>query len=211
MDAARFSALWERCRYHKNTGDTVAASLFEEIGKHYNEHGRYYHNPEHVDWCLHWFDQARDLMEWPDAVELAIWFHDVIYGTRATDNEMRSAEWFRGRAEGHLPEPLIKRVEQLIMDTVHAEQPRQGDGCFIVDIDLASFGQDWKHFSRDSRNVRRELTHMDDATFACKQSCFFEMLRARPCFFCTPYFRERFEENARKNVQRRLVEASAGK
>jgi predicted metal-dependent HD superfamily phosphohydrolase len=58
----------------------------------YQAKERRYHNLEHIAQCLKAFDDLRTLSQAPQAVELAIWFHDIIYDSKAKDNEERSAE-----------------------------------------------------------------------------------------------------------------------
>jgi predicted metal-dependent HD superfamily phosphohydrolase len=64
--------------------------LFIEIERRYSEPHRAYHNRLHIDECLQEFDRMRGEARNPIALELAIWFHDVIYDPRATDNENKA-------------------------------------------------------------------------------------------------------------------------
>ena len=57
----------------------------------YAEPHRAYHHLGHVLDCLELARGVRDRLESPVAVELALWYHDAIYDSRASDNEERSA------------------------------------------------------------------------------------------------------------------------
>ena len=95
MNADRFVELWRRL----GVSDTWARELFAEVDAHYGSAGRHYHTGGHIEHCLARFDEIRHLLEHPDAVELALWFHDVIYELGADDNERQSAAYFLDKTQ----------------------------------------------------------------------------------------------------------------
>ena len=205
LDRQRFEALWT-CRIGDDAG-----VVFGEIDGLYGESHRRYHAPPHIEHCLRQFDLAADRMDDPDAVEMALWFHDVIYEIPANDNELRSAELFAARADGRSSERFRTKVHDLIMVTTHLDPPpRTLDESFMLDIDLSSFGRPWEEFLSDSREVRAELAHLPDAEFYPRQKKFLESLAARPRFCFTEFFRERHEERARRNIARLIAVLGAG-
>ena len=195
LDRKRFEELWER---RIGAG---ASAVFDELEARYREPHRRYHTPAHLVHCLSCFDLAADRMEEPDAVEMALWFHDVIYDVPGKDNERRSAEWFATRAGGRGPERFRSKVYRLIMVTQHREAPETLDESFIVDIDLSSFGLPWDEFLRDTLAVREEFPMVPDAAYYPRQRMFIESLTARPRFCFTDFFRERHEARARRNIE----------
>ncbi len=200
LDRARFTAIWER-----NCVDGVvsrAGSTFEKLLLGYGEAGRCYHTAHHVNHCLAIFDQVSRLTENPDAVEMAIWFHDVVYETDAEDNELRSAQMFLHAAKGQLETDFSQIVANLIMDTLHQERPLSEDGRWLVDIDLSSFGLPWEAFHRDCGDVRQEYSHMCDDEYYAGKIRFLTSLMKRPRFFYTDYFHKRFDKTARENIDR---------
>src|SRR5687767_6949665 len=68
-----------------------AKSWYDRLTAAYAERHRHYHNQQHIAECLAEFDAARHLVRQPEAIELALWFHDAVYNPRAGDNEERSA------------------------------------------------------------------------------------------------------------------------
>lgn len=207
MAKKRFQALWNRCLLAGAASDGVA--VYQELETRYSEPHRYYHTTDHIRHCLREFDLAAELMDDADAVEMGLWFHDAIYDPRASDNELKSAELFTVRADGHMDADFRRRVYDLILITIHPEQPRNLDQEFMVDIDLSSFGLPWPAFRRDSNAVRNEYAHMSDKQFYPAQIRFLGSLLARPSFFFTEFFRNRYEETAKGNITRHIDELAA--
>lgn len=207
LDRDRFRALWKRCAAGPRASD--GSAVFERLQDHYREAHRHYHTPDHIRHCLEQFDVAREEMSDPDAVELALWFHDVIYETPGNDNELRSAELFMAVAKDELRPELCKRVCEMIMVTVHPSEPADADEQIVVDIDLSSFALPWERMKRDSEAVRREMQHMTDSEFYAGQIRFLDSLLSRAAFFGSNLFRRRSEAGARANVTRYLDELRA--
>jgi predicted metal-dependent HD superfamily phosphohydrolase len=204
VDRQRFKSLWERCRADGASGDPVR--VFEELVRKYSEPGRYYHTPGHVDHCLRQFDFASSRMDDADAVEMALWFHDVVYEMDAADeeNERRSAELFDELVGSDVAPGFRRTVCDLIMVTTHRRIPKTNDERFIIDIDLSSFGLPWDEFVRDSVAVRGEFPHLSDGEFFPKQKLFMKVLLNREHFCFTAFFRDRHERSARENITRYL-------
>jgi predicted metal-dependent HD superfamily phosphohydrolase len=95
----------------------IPNNVFAELTRAYSSPGRYYHNLTHIKDCLRVFDEAKELAERPAEVELAIWFHDAIYDTRASGNEQQSADWaHRVITELGLGSAIAERVDKLIYE-----------------------------------------------------------------------------------------------
>lgn len=214
----RFTSLWQRCT---NADDSAAEELYAEVEQRYAESQRHYHVFGHIAHCVRQFDaylgqatnaelaqlvakssngSQRLRQSVVDAIELAIWFHDVIYSPCAKDNEHESALWFEAQAKSDMDKPLIDNVIRLIMATVHKDVPERGDECVLVDVDLSSFGSDWEAFERDSQAVRDEACHLSDSEYVANQCRFLQRLIERETIYCTDYFRQQFEANARRNI-----------
>ena len=199
MNKRRFEQLWERCAVGIGRGD--ADARYDEVYARYSEAHRRYHTPEHVVHCLQQFDAARHLMDNADAVELAVWYHDVVYELDVDDNEARSAELFLRHGAGKLSDELIATVHDLIMTTMHlCTVPATPDQAYLVDIDLSSFGLPRERFLRDSVAVREEFPDIPDAEFYPKQNKFLAALLEREHFCFTEFFLNRHEQQARDNI-----------
>lgn len=203
MNLSRFEGLWQRNMIQG--GSDNSHKVFSIVQHCYQEHHRHYHNDEHINHCLELLEVAKNEMQLSDSIELAIWFHDVIYVVGAADNEERSAELFLKLSDGQLQENLRKHVSSLIMSTIHDDNhPVTNDERILVDIDLSSFGLSWDRFTEDGDNVRKEQSHLSDHDFFKKQMRFQESLLNRARFYFSDFFFEKFEAKARENLSRHL-------
>ncbi len=203
MDKERFTTLWRRCQTDGGS-EAEADAVFREVHDYYSESGRHYHTPKHIEHCLVQFDQAASEMDDADAVELAIWFHDLVFDVSAQDNELMSARRFVELADDSMDEGFKIRVYDLIMATAAPRVPKSNDQEFMLDIDLSSFGLPWEEMLRDSIAVRKESSRLSDEEFFPGQRAFLESLVSREHFYFTDFFRSRIEETARENIERYL-------
>ena len=74
-------------------GDGVrAGERFDDLARRYAEPTRFYHTLDHVMDVLATVENLAAQARNQDAVKLAAWLHDVIYDSKASDNEERSAD-----------------------------------------------------------------------------------------------------------------------
>jgi predicted metal-dependent HD superfamily phosphohydrolase len=204
MTQERFAALWRRCL--SAGAQSEGADVYQEVLQCYSQPHRCYHTPDHIGHCLRMFDIARDEIIDADAVETALWFHDVVYCPRASDNELKSAEFFAARVGRQVGAGFRRRVHDLILVTMHSRPPADRDQEFMLDIDLSSFGLPWPEFVRDSSAVRKEFAHLSDREFYTNRIQFLDTLLQRPALYSTDLFRTRYEEAARRNIARHVDE-----
>src|SRR5436190_1260787 len=71
----------------------LADRHFDEIRAFYSGPGRYYHTLDHVLDVLTTVENLASHAKNPNSVKLAVCLHDVIYESKASDNEERSAQY----------------------------------------------------------------------------------------------------------------------
>lgn len=212
MRSERFVRLWPQLGGHdlaqgKRWANRVLAG--------WSEAGRHYHNVQHLDECLAEFDGVRALMKQPELVEVALWFHDVVYDARAVDNEARSAalavEFLHEiRADGALVSDAdVAKVERLILATRTHVAEGDSDTALMLDIDLSILGLAASRFDQYEDAIRREYSHVPLAIFAEKRGGILTRFVQRPALFSTPYFIQRYEATARVNLARSIARLSA--
>jgi len=168
----------------------------------YSESHRHYHNLAHLAECLSEFDRAQRLAREPVAVELAIWFHDAVYDTRAADNEERSAqlalEWL---SETNAVPALLDAVPRLILATKKHDASLHVDAALLVDVDLSILGQPQDRFSEYETQIRSEYSWVPQQVFCSKRAEILAGFLARSRIYNTDNFFRRFEARARANLQ----------
>jgi len=198
-DIDRFQLLWRQCLLDQCVDNSAA--IHQQLVDSYSEPQRVYHTLNHIEHCLTHFDRISAQLQNPVAVELAIWFHDVIYAPGANDNEQLSADLFMELTQDCFDDSLRNTVYQHIMATLHdGSQLDNNDTKFMVDIDLSSFALPWPEFSRDSDNLRKEMSCLSDEDYYRKQIAFQQNLINQPRFFKSDYFYENYEDQARRNL-----------
>lgn len=199
----RFCALWNRhaANHSRTDPKLILADLLARLA----EPHRRYHGRNHVDFCLREFDQASRLMASPDAVEMALWFHDAIYAIGSGDNEEQSARLFLRGAEKSLDDGFANDVATLILATRHREPPETDSAQYTLDIDLASFGRPWPEFMADCHALRNEQTTLSHQEFYRRKCAFLHSLLRREYIYSTPWFRGRYERPARENMTRYIA------
>ena len=169
---ARFVALWSRC------GGIQTEAVCADLVRHYAEPARHYHTLQHIRRCMRNLDWARAAIPDPDAVEMALWCHDMIYVPGARDNERRSADWFLGWADGRIAR--ADAIAGMILATTHASTPADPDGGFAADIDLADLGADRARIRKDAEHLRSEHPEPDEVAYAAHERVFLGALLAHP-------------------------------
>jgi predicted metal-dependent HD superfamily phosphohydrolase len=138
-------------------------------------------------------------------VEWALWFHDVVYDTKTTDNELQSAQWAeRCLNEAKFSRILIQTVMDLILSTQHRGTVGDMDALLVEDIDLSILGQPEERFFEYERQIRQEYAWVSQATFAQKRAEILEGFLARPRLYATDWFHQKYEQTARRNLQQSL-------
>lgn len=180
--------------------------LHAEIEARYSEPHRHYHTLQHLSECFEKVTALLPLAEHPPEVLLALWFHDAIYDTQRLDNEERSAIWARDQAiELGVDAAAAQRIYDLVMATRHAAEPVGIDAQVLVDADLAVLGASVARFDEYEVQVRQEYAWVPEPVFRRKRAEVLKGFLARPQIYSTSVFRQRYEEQARSNLQRSIA------
>ncbi|MEO5913668.1 MAG: metal-dependent phosphohydrolase [Luteolibacter sp.] len=142
-----------------------------------------------------------DRMESGDvAIELAIWFHDVVYDPKSRDNEALSARFFEIYLALWLDSTLSDNVVRLILATDYSQE-RSGrpDEDLIRDIDLAILAADPADYLVYAEAIRREYGHVPDSEFVAGRRAILKRFLAGRIYFTDGF--SAFESFARRNIE----------
>jgi predicted metal-dependent HD superfamily phosphohydrolase len=191
-------------RLFDGLGLEVPAGGFDELVARYREAHRAYHTLGHIEACFHELDQSG--LAASAALELALFFHDVVYDPRAHDNEAASAAFAHEMlARVGASASLRADIERLVLATRHAAVPDREDERLLVDIDLSILGTEASTFDVYEREIREEYAFVPEAAFRAGRSAVLEGILARPKIYSTPPFDARYELRARENLARSIA------
>ena len=176
--------------------------LHGDVRGRYSEPHRHYHTNQHLAECFEKVQDIISLAEHPAEVGVGLWFHDAIYDTQRHDNEERSADWARSAArELGASAESAERIYDLIMCTRHSAEPVGVDAQVLVDADLSILGAQPARFQEYEAQVRSEYAWVPDTMFRTARAKILKELLGRSHLYSTVHFRERYETQARHNLQ----------
>ncbi|MDO8740534.1 MAG: hypothetical protein Q7J54_03080 [Candidatus Woesearchaeota archaeon] len=79
------------------------------------------------------------------------------------------------------------------------------DSRFLVDIDLSYFGKSFEEFSKNTEKIRREYDWVPEEVFKAGRATILEGFFDRPNIYLIEFFRQKYEAQARKNLERSLA------
>jgi predicted metal-dependent HD superfamily phosphohydrolase len=193
----RWNKLWKSLGAAKDGED-----LFYQLINAYNDKNRAYHNISHIKHCLNEFDQIKYRLKNPKEVELAIWFHDVIYDPKSVSNEEESAEFtILELKKSEAPCISIDMVKHFILATKHDRSINTPDSEYLVDIDISIFGYPPKIYMDYEKNIRKEYEWVPEAIYRKKRKELLISFLSRGKIYYTNFFSNKYELQSRSNLK----------
>ncbi|EGG21290.1 putative HD phosphohydrolase family protein [Cavenderia fasciculata] len=193
-----------------NLEDTISNKWYTVLEQYYKPtFSRSYHNANHIDELLGFFDQYQDRLKTPDACLMAIWFHDVIYDATKSDNEDKSVEMFKEFAlETKLESKMSDLVSEMIDATKHHTKVQSGiniDQDYFLDFDLSVLGRAPKEYTEYSYNIRREYIHVPEDQYRSGRIAVLKrFISSGRYMYKTKEFQDRFTDNAINNLNQEI-------
>jgi predicted metal-dependent HD superfamily phosphohydrolase len=202
MDLAALAERWRRCFADPLAGR--AEEVFADVARRYGEPGRYYHTLAHVAAVL----DTVTLLEpaAPRALEVAAFLHDVIYDSRAGDNEERSADYAQEVLAG-LGVPGEERDEParlILLTKGHATAADDRLGGVLLDADLAILAAAPEDYDAYAAAIRLEYAWVAEGDYRAGRRRVLERFLARPRIYVTAAMAARAEGAARANLAREI-------
>ncbi|WP_312900107.1 HD domain-containing protein [Chryseobacterium taichungense] len=174
--------------------------LWLEIEKKYSEKGRQYHNFEHLQNMFIELSQVTPTITDLTAITFSVFYHDVIYNVSSKTNEEKSAEF----ARKHLRKLCIdtnlaeKVSQQIIATKLHVSE--DSDTNYLLDADLSVLGHKSEKYIEYTQKIRKEYSIYPDLLYKPGRKKVLHHFLESESIFKTNYFREKYEDQARKNI-----------
>jgi predicted metal-dependent HD superfamily phosphohydrolase len=194
---------WQQTIQPGKVNQITANKIFNDIITAYCTPGRYYHTIKHILHILITIDSLQTYAQNLKSVQIAAWFHDIIYDTQAKDNEAKSAEY-----AGELLSNLglrandISHIKHLILNTKHHQAAADDfDSPVLLDADLAILAADPIQYQEYANAIRQEYAWVPQAEYIAGRKQVLEKFLQRDRIYFTPLMFENAEQSARHNLQ----------
>jgi predicted metal-dependent HD superfamily phosphohydrolase len=197
---------WFELAKRLGIGEAAAEAVWLDLATAYGADGRFYHNLNHIQQLFHIADQLQDVATDFRAVQLAIWFHDIVYDPRQSDNEAQSAA-----TAVRLLRPLgvlqatLTTVSNLILATqTHDANVTDPNTFVILDADLAILAAPPEQYDAYARAIRQEYSFVPQAAYKKGRTAVLRRFLARSPFYFTEWMRAWGETAVQQNLTREL-------
>lgn len=185
----------------------------------YSEPHRAYHNLMHIEACLRhfhemvieiiqseapalWVDQQQSIV---DSLELAIWFHDIVYDPQSSNNEEESVLLMKKFcSDFSVDKYIMNDAAHLIMCTKSHNEAITIQDKLMNDIDLSILGESPKVFWAYEHGIRKEYSLVPDDVYRVERSKIMKKFADKEKhgkLFQTEMFYDRFNSQARENLR----------
>ncbi|MEH2282518.1 MAG: hypothetical protein V7K90_14515 [Nostoc sp.] len=194
---------WQHTLQPFGVDQVTAEKAFDLLVAAYSTPGRYYHTLKHIDRILSTIQILQGYTNNLAAVQLAAWFHDVVYDTQAQDNEKRSADYAVELLSNlGIPESTITTVTRLILNTKdHQAAVDDYDSQVLLDADLAILATNSVDYKEYAHTIRQEYGWVAEADYITGRQQVLERFLQRSRIYFTPLMSEFAEPSARGNIQ----------
>ncbi len=212
----------------RGMGLTAPAEYIEELVAAYTAGpNRWYHNAQHIIHGLEIIDEYLAANEADrltrDVARFAVFYHDVVYNPRAQGNESKSAiaavKAFANISGAECNAPNVEKLpyfyqtfESVLSESILATEHR----CeidedrhavmrltmqLVANVDLAILGEKRETYQRYARLIRQEFQDFSDSEYAKGRVTVLQRFLDRDCIYSLPWFVDRYELQARRNIQ----------
>ena len=208
----KFLSKWLALAAKLGLDDSKAKETGNYLLAQYSGSDRHYHNIRHIVSMLDGFELLKAKFAQPDAAELAIFLHDVIYDAARTDNEEQSAVKMKELLHGFVDEAILSSAAFTIESTKKHAATFNPDTNLILDLDMAILGQPWAVYENYAKGVMQEYlpVYGEAAYRQGRPKLFLEPMIAHGDIFLTDDFKH-LNSQALRNMQREAELLKSGK
>lgn len=210
-DAGFLHAQWISVASQYASESSAVERLFSSIVEHYSARDRAYHNLSHIQSLLSLSESLLDKIQNREAFYFAIWFHDLIYDTKKSDNEEKSAEFaVEALASLGVPEQTISLVREMILATKHHRaDDLSWDMKAFLDLDTSILGAPEEVYKEYSRAIRKEYAWVPGLLYRKGRLKVLKDFLGRERIYSTEEIASKYELQARHNIAEEVRTLSA--
>ncbi|YAF95091.1 MAG: hypothetical protein AB3A66_21305 [Nodularia sp. CChRGM 3473] len=194
---------WQHTLQGFGVDQVAAEQVFTRLIEAYSTSDRYYHTLKHIDHVLSIINTLQAYAQDLTAVQLAAWFHDVVYDTQAQDNEERSADYACELLISlGIPTNTLATVSSLILHTKnHQAATDDYDSYILLDADLAILAAHPDQYREYANAIRQEYAWVPELDYIKGRRQVLERFWQRQRIYFTPLMFEVAEQIAKSNLQ----------
>ncbi|XP_033103578.1 uncharacterized protein LOC117106315 [Anneissia japonica] len=206
---------WQDVCFKCSVESTLCERWWSVLEANYSEERRHYHTLHHIRKMNEAVSSVASNLKRPDLVYWSVFFHDIIYDPKSSKNEEESAKVFEEFAAECLPEAPtcdITDVSNWILMTrshithIHLTPNKfaNEDKYYFLDADMEVLGWANPEYDEYANQIRSEYTHVAEKTFRERRSKVLKSFLKLPNIYATKIFRDKYEAQARSNLQREI-------
>ncbi|SHL84269.1 HD domain-containing protein [Chryseobacterium polytrichastri] len=177
-------------------------NLWLEIQTKYSEKSRHYHNLKHLQNMFSELESVKDKVSNFSTISFSVFYHDVIYDASSKSNEEKSAEYAKIRLQKlDMNQELIDAISNQIIATKAHQKSDDQDINYLLDADLSILGKDIETYLEYTKKIRKEYSIYPDFLYKPGRKKVLQHFLALENIFKTDYFLEKYEIQARKNIE----------
>ena len=192
--------------------DSTRNEIFEEIEKKYSSNRRGYHNFNHIFYMVKLWDRYKDRLGKRDEIFISILYHDIVYNSKRSDNEERSAKYFIKHCLKYnfkFSHKQIKFIGDAILATKHNESVKHfyendNDIKYFLDFDLYVLSAEENVYEAYRQGVRKEYKIYPDFLYKPGRKKVLESFLQRDRIYLTDDIKTKRENFARNNLQNEI-------
>lgn len=205
----RIEKTWFQLTTSYHSEPKSSQKWFDRIVGHLSVPDRHYHNLSHVEHLLSLIEKHETAILNKEALQLAAFFHDLIYVAGSSSNERHSAgQALLAMAELGIPMETKALVVQMILATkshkVEVTLANQGLLLFL-DMDMAILGAAPSKYYAYCKAVEREYGACPKVMYRGGRLRFLKTTLSQPFIYRTETFRNKLEVAARTNLSLELT------
>ncbi|PZT98199.1 MAG: hypothetical protein DI622_22645 [Chryseobacterium sp.] len=135
-------------------------------------------------------------------ISFSVFYHDIIYDSSSKSNEEKSADFAKERLQQlNINETDISEIYHQILATKAHQNSDNKDLNYLLDADLSILGKDLEIYIDYTRKIRKEYSIYPDLLYKPGRKKVLKHFLEMENIFKTDYFREKYEKQARKNIE----------